>query len=46
MCESLCSESYMKDEGIHMNGCGIGALWWLSRAELACGLQRVPVNSY
>ena len=46
MCESLCKESYVKNEGIRVNGCGIYALWWLSHAELVRGLQRVPVNSY
>ena len=27
-----------------MNGCGIDASWWLLCAELARGLQRVPVT--
>ena len=45
MCEVCVTSFICKDEGIHMNGCGIDALWWLSHAELARGLQRVPVNS-
>ena len=46
MCEVCVTSLIRKDEGIRVNGCGIDALWWLSRAELVHGLQRVPVKFY